>query len=153
MANCTIAILQMKIISKETYDASIWEQYNELQESKKNNHIIKVSNQLYSDRKTVYDDSSKHGLMYVESLNKGDNQRICSIHIEVSGIFVIGCLKAVGSGISITKLLMELTDSIFIELSCNSNIIYLNKTLGTIEDCIFSARNCVYEDFNLLNMF
>ncbi|KAA6394829.1 MAG: hypothetical protein EZS28_009641 [Streblomastix strix] len=67
--------------------------------------------------KTVYDEASKHGLIYVVSLNKGDSQGICPVHIEVSGIFVIGCHYAVGSGISITKLLMELTDSVFIEPS------------------------------------
>ncbi|KAA6391449.1 MAG: hypothetical protein EZS28_013023, partial [Streblomastix strix] len=91
-------------------------------------------------------------LIYVESLNKGDSQGISPVHIEVSGIFVIGCHSAVGSGISITKLLMELTDSVFIEPSCYSNMIYLNRTLGTIEDCIFSGRNGTYQDFNLLNV-
>ncbi|KAA6400919.1 MAG: hypothetical protein EZS28_003555 [Streblomastix strix] len=136
-----------------TQDTPIWEQYSEIQESKKINHIIKVSNQLYSDGKTVYDEASKLGLMYVESLNKGDNQGISPVHVEVLGIFVIGCHSAVGSGISITKLLMELTDSVFIEPSCYSNMIYLKMTLGTIEDCIFSGRNGTYQDFNLLNVF
>ncbi|KAA6317539.1 MAG: hypothetical protein EZS28_055085, partial [Streblomastix strix] len=58
-----------------------------------------------------------------------------------------------GSGISITKLLMELTDSVFIEPSCYSNMIYLNRTLGTIDDCVFSGRNGTYQKFNLLNVF
>ncbi|KAA6364434.1 MAG: hypothetical protein EZS28_040039 [Streblomastix strix] len=48
---------------------------------------------------------------------------------------------------------MELTDSVFIEPSCYSNMIYLNRTLGTIKDCIFSGRNGTYEDFNFLNKF
>ncbi|KAA6386119.1 MAG: hypothetical protein EZS28_018359 [Streblomastix strix] len=103
--------------------------------------------------KTLYNETSKYGLIYVESLNKGDNQGISPVHIEISGIFVIGCHCAVGSRISITNLLMELTDSVFIEPSCYSNMIYLNRTLGTIEDCIFSGRNGIYQDLNLLNEF
>ncbi|KAA6368393.1 MAG: hypothetical protein EZS28_036079, partial [Streblomastix strix] len=103
--------------------------------------------------KTVYDEASKHVLIYIESLNKGDNQGISPVHIEISGIFVIGCHCAVGSGISTTNLLMQLTDSVFIEPSCYSNMIYLNRTLGTIDDCVFSGRNGTYQDFNLLNVF
>ncbi|KAA6380853.1 MAG: hypothetical protein EZS28_023622 [Streblomastix strix] len=94
--------------------------------------------------KNVYDEASKHGLIYVERINKGDSQGISPVHIEVSGIFVIECHFAVGSGISITKLLMEFTDSVFIEPSCYSNMIYLNRALGTIDDCIFSGRNRDY---------
>ncbi|KAA6363681.1 MAG: hypothetical protein EZS28_040792, partial [Streblomastix strix] len=82
----------------------------------------------------VYDEASKHGLIYTERINKGDSQGISPVHIEVSGIFVIGCQNAVGYLISITKLLIELTDSVFIEPSCYSNMIYLNRTLGTIEE-------------------
>ncbi|KAA6361370.1 MAG: hypothetical protein EZS28_043103 [Streblomastix strix] len=88
----------------------------------------------------------------MESLNKGDSQGISPVHIEVSIIFAIGCLSAVGSGISITNLLMELTDSVFIEPSCYSNVIYLNRTLGTIDDYIFSGRNGTYQVLNLLNV-
>ncbi|KAA6375120.1 MAG: hypothetical protein EZS28_029355 [Streblomastix strix] len=113
LANSTADILLMKILANETYDTLFQEQQ-------------------YG--KTVYSKASKHGLIYVESLNKGDSQGISPVHIEVSGIFVIGCHYSVGSGISITKLLMELTDSVFIEPSCYSNMIYLNRTLGTIED-------------------
>ncbi|KAA6378549.1 MAG: hypothetical protein EZS28_025926 [Streblomastix strix] len=153
VANCTTAILLMKILPKETYDTPIWEQYSEIQQSKKNKHTLQVSNQFYSDRKIVYDEANKHGLIYMESLNKGDSQGISPVHIEVSGIFVIRCHSAVGSGISITKLLMELTDSVFIEPSCYSNMIYLNRTLGTIEDCVFSGRNSTYQYFNQLKVF
>ncbi|KAA6386004.1 MAG: hypothetical protein EZS28_018475 [Streblomastix strix] len=32
-------------------------------------------------------------------------------------------------------------------------MIYLNRTLGTIKDCIFSGRNGTYQDFNFLNKF
>ncbi|KAA6354060.1 MAG: hypothetical protein EZS28_050413, partial [Streblomastix strix] len=133
----------MKILSKETYDSPILEQNSEIQESKKNIQLSKVQSQLYSDGKTVYDESSKHELIYVESLNKGDSQGISPVHIDVSGIFVIGCHYSVGSGISITKLLMELTDSVFIEPSCYSNMICRNSTLGTIEDCVFSVNSTV----------
>ncbi|KAA6356777.1 MAG: hypothetical protein EZS28_047696 [Streblomastix strix] len=35
---------------------------------------------------------------------------------------------------------MELTDSVFIEPSCYSNMIYLKRTLGTIEDYAFSTK-------------
>ncbi|KAA6396427.1 MAG: hypothetical protein EZS28_008039 [Streblomastix strix] len=47
---------------------------------------------------------------------------------------------------------MELTDSVFIDPSCYSNMIYLNKTLGTIEDCVLSGRIGIYLDSNLLNI-
>ncbi|KAA6396426.1 MAG: hypothetical protein EZS28_008038 [Streblomastix strix] len=89
IANCTAAIPSMNILASETYETPIWEQYNQILDSKKNNHLLKVSNQLYSDGKTVYDEASKHELIYVESLNKGDSQGISPVHIEVSGIFVI----------------------------------------------------------------
>ncbi|KAA6402496.1 MAG: hypothetical protein EZS28_001977 [Streblomastix strix] len=105
------------------------------------------------EMKIEYDEANKHGLIYVERINKGDKQAISPVHIDVSGIFVIGCHSAVGSGISITKLLMELTDSVFIEPSCYNIMIYLNRTLSTIEDCVFSGRNDTYQDFNLLKVF
>ncbi|KAA6397511.1 MAG: hypothetical protein EZS28_006962 [Streblomastix strix] len=139
IANFTTEIPLMNILAKETYYAQFWELYCEIQESNKNNHIFKVSKKLYSVGKTLSNEANKYELIYIESLNNGDNQGISPVHIEVSGIFVIGCHCAVGSGISITKLLMELTDSVFIEPSCYSNMIYLNRTLGTIEDCVFSG--------------
>ncbi|KAA6370632.1 MAG: hypothetical protein EZS28_033841 [Streblomastix strix] len=153
IVNCTSTIPWMNILTKKTNDTPILEQYSEIQESMKNNRTLLVSDQLNSDGKTVYDEANKNGLIYVESLNKGDSQGISPVHIEVSGIFVIGCHYAVGSGISIMKLLMELTDSVFIEPSCYSNMIYLNRTLGTIDNYIFSSRNSTYYDFNLLNVF
>ncbi|KAA6389964.1 MAG: hypothetical protein EZS28_014510 [Streblomastix strix] len=98
--------------TKETYYTPIWEQYSEIQESKKNVHIIQIVQLIIL--------------------------RLEEFYIDVSGIFVIECHFAVGSGISITKILMELTDSVFIEPSCYSNMIYLKRTLGTIEDYAFT---------------
>ncbi|KAA6368212.1 MAG: hypothetical protein EZS28_036261 [Streblomastix strix] len=109
IVNCTDAIPLMKNLAKETNDTPIWEQYSEIQESKMNNHITQIA------------------------------QLIIFRLEDFSGIFVIGCHFAVGSGISITKLLMELTDSVFIEPSCYSKMKHLKRTLGTIEDYAFSG--------------
>ncbi|KAA6392153.1 MAG: hypothetical protein EZS28_012320 [Streblomastix strix] len=78
------------------------------------------SNELYEDGEIVFDKIYKHGLIYIHS--------------------------AVGSAITVTRLTLNLQDSIFVEPMCYGNMLYLNQTQTTINNCYFNGYNSTQTD-------
>ncbi|KAA6402885.1 MAG: putative MAP kinase kinase family domain protein [Streblomastix strix] len=146
---CSSVIPGMRVVAQSIYNP---QKYLLMLETNTNEQYAEQS-KLYSDENTTYDEVYKHGLIYLESLTEGDKSGISSSQYDIYGIFVAGCHSAVGSGLTATKVTLQITESTFITPMCYSNIIYLNQTRGKIQSCYFKGRNSTYHDPTLQNDF
>ncbi|KAA6365043.1 MAG: hypothetical protein EZS28_039430, partial [Streblomastix strix] len=110
-----------------------------------------ISNDLYSDDAEIYDSLTNHGLINVYNLNLRNIDTINAGQIEISGIFVQKCHSAVGSVITVNRVTLDLSESIFQETLCFGNMIYLNQTQSTIRDCTFKGYNDSFIDISSIS--
>ncbi|KAA6361922.1 MAG: hypothetical protein EZS28_042551, partial [Streblomastix strix] len=150
LTNCSAAIPGMiatseheeALMSKSSQTSLLYTQTNSNQKS----------NQLYDDGQPVFDDLYKHGLIFVESVNYDISGMISPVRVLIQNIFSAGCHSAVGSGVSIQKMRLDMSESIFIQPLCFGNIVYMNNTIATINQCYFKGRNGSYSDMSFLEV-
>ncbi|KAA6362672.1 MAG: hypothetical protein EZS28_041801, partial [Streblomastix strix] len=144
LLNCSSAIPEMRILSPpaESLNSKL-QNFNFATEE----NIADVTNELYDDGASIFDNLYRYGLIYIDNQNFKDSQIISTSKIDVMSLFAAGCHCAVGSALSIKGLTLKLTESVFIDPLCYGNIIYLNQTQSTITDCYFKGYNGTYVDF------
>ncbi|KAA6384757.1 MAG: hypothetical protein EZS28_019718 [Streblomastix strix] len=60
----------------------------------------------------TFDVLRKHGLIFINNLNKVSNESIVLAKIDINGLYVWNCHSAVGSAITVTRLSLDLSESI-----------------------------------------
>ncbi|KAA6374573.1 MAG: hypothetical protein EZS28_029901 [Streblomastix strix] len=110
--------------------------------------ILNVKDSLFTNCKAAIPD--KHGVIFIEKVNKGSNSESNSGLVEISGIFVTGCHSAAGSVLSATRLTLKIQDSTFIQPACIGNMIYMSNAHSQINDCYFKGYEGLFVDPALL---
>ncbi|KAA6360303.1 MAG: hypothetical protein EZS28_044170, partial [Streblomastix strix] len=77
---------------------------------------------------------------------------ISAVRVVIQKIFSGGCQSAVGSGVSIQKMRLDMSESIFIQPLCFGNIVYMNNTIATMNECYLKGRNGSYSDISFLEV-
>ncbi|KAA6393881.1 MAG: hypothetical protein EZS28_010592 [Streblomastix strix] len=136
--NCKAAILGMEISQSQT----------QIFTSGQNSH--QPQNPHHINENAIIDSLDKHGLIFIEKVNKGSNFEFNLGLIEISGIFVAGCHCAVGSAVSATGLTLKIQDSTFIQPACINNMIYMSNVHSQMNDCYFKGYEGLFVDPALL---
>ncbi|KAA6357049.1 MAG: hypothetical protein EZS28_047424, partial [Streblomastix strix] len=107
---------------------------------------IQQSNELYTNGSIIFDDLYKYGLIFINNLNKEINDSINLATIDITSLFMSNCHSAIGSALTVTRLTLNLQESVFVEPMCYGNMLYLNQTQTTIKNCYFNGYNNTLSD-------
>ncbi|KAA6398537.1 MAG: hypothetical protein EZS28_005937, partial [Streblomastix strix] len=107
---------------------------------------IQLSNELYTNGSIIFDNLYKYGLIFINNLNKEINDSINLATIDITGLFMSNCHSAIGSALTVTRMTLNLQESVFVEPMCYGNMLYLNQTYTTINNCYFNGYNNTLSD-------
>ncbi|KAA6397951.1 MAG: hypothetical protein EZS28_006524, partial [Streblomastix strix] len=107
---------------------------------------IQQSNELYTNGSIIFDDIYKYGLIFINNLNQEINDSMNFAIIDITSIFMSNCHSAIGSALTVTRLTLNLQESQFVEPMCYGNMLYLNHTQTSINNCYFNGYNNALSD-------